>query len=345
MVKNMNRTYLDMIARKPVSHTPVWFMRQAGRSQAEYRRVKEGRTLFDIVREPELCAFVTKLPVDEYGVDAAILYNDIMTPLLPMGVDVEIKSGIGPIIANPICQKGDIESLRLFNPKEELPFMETTIHILTEELDVPLIGFCGAPFTLASYMIEGGPSKTYMKTRQMLLGNPELWDALMEKLTTMSIDYLMYQIDAGASAIQIFDSWIGVVSAEVYCARIFPFMCRLINALHEKHPNVPVTMFGVGTTHLLPIWKELPINVIGIDWRCSWALAKHMGIKKTIQGNLDPLYLFSDWSILKAEIDRILAYGKAHGSHIFNLGHGVLPETNPDILKRVVDYVHEVTSR
>ena len=340
----MNRTYLQMISGESTAHTPVWFMRQAGRSQVKYREIKNGRTLFDIVREPELCAYVTKLPVDEYDVDAAILYNDIMTPLLPMGVDVEIQSGIGPVIANPIRTRHDIDQLRGFDMAEELPFMGETIRLLTQEqLTVPLIGFCGAPFTLASYMIEGGPSKNYIKTRQMLLGEQELWDYLMTKLTDMSIDYLLYQIKSGANAIQIFDSWIGIVGTEVYHYRIFPHMCRLIDALHRQYPHVPITIFGVGTTHLLPVWKELPIDVIGIDWRCSWQLAKHMGIQQTIQGNLDPLYLFSEWSILKAEIDRILMHGKLHGRHIFNLGHGILPDTNPDVIKRVVAYVHEAS--
>jgi len=342
----MNTTYLDMILGKSVTHTPVWFMRQAGRSQAEYRRVKEGRSLFDIVRAPELCAYVTELPVREYGVDAAILYNDIMTPLLPMGVNVEIKAGIGPIIENPIKAMADIERLQAFNPAEALPFIGETIQELTSKrLSVPLIGFCGAPFTLASYMIEGGPSKNYIKTRRMLLGCSDMWDCLMTKLTDMSIAYVLYQIENGAHAIQIFDSWIGIVGTGEYLKQIFPHMKRMVQAIKAKYPHIPVTMFGVGTTHLLPLWKDLPIDVIGIDWRCSWQLAAHMGITKAIQGNLDPIYLFTDWDILKKEIDRIIAHGQVHGKHIFNLGHGVLPETDPNVIKKVISYVQTATAR
>lgn len=344
--ENMNETYLQTIAGEKTSYTPVWFMRQAGRSQAEYRRVKEGRTLFDIVRTPELCAYVTELPVREYDMDAAILYNDIMTPLLYMGVDVTIKSGIGPVIGNPIRSKAEVDALKPLRPEESMPFVGETIELLVKEkLQVPLIGFCGAPFTLASYMIEGGPSKNYTKTRQMLLGEPELWDQFMKKLTDMSIAYTLYQVKSGAKAIQIFDSWIGVVGTEVYYQRIFPYMKRILDAIHSAYPHTPVTMFGVGTIHLLPLWKELPIDVIGIDWRCSWDLVKHMGIEQTVQGNLDPLYLFTDWSILKPEIDRILDLGSRHGRHIFNLGHGILPETNPEVIKKVVAYVHERSGR
>lgn len=348
-----NMTYLKTIQGDRTTHCPVWFMRQAGRSQAEYRRIKEKYSLFEITQQPELCAYITRLPVEEYNVDAAILYKDIMTPLLPIGVQVELKSGIGPVIDNPIHTDADVAALRPLVPEESLPHILETIRILTEEqLQVPLIGFCGAPFTLASYMIEGGPSKNYQKTRQMLVARPELWDALMEKLTDMSIVYLDAQIKAGAKAVQIFDSWVGAVSALEYEARIYPFMNRLIGTLKAKHPQVPVTMFGVGTYHLLPQWKTLPLDVVGLDWRSPISDATGMGITQTVQGNLDPAYLFADWSIIKTQIDRILEEGRRHsaavgreGAHIFNLGHGVVPEANPDVLKRIVDYVHTVSAR
>ncbi len=339
-------TYLKTIQGDTTSHCPVWFMRQAGRSQAEYRRIKEKYSLFEITQQPELCAYITRLPVEEYNVDAAILYKDIMTPLQPIGVQVELKPGIGPVIDNPIRHAKDIEALRPLEPSESLPHILETIRILTQEqLQVPLIGFCGAPFTLASYMIEGGPSKNYQKTRQMLVAEPELWDALMEKLTAMSITYLDAQIKAGASAVQIFDSWVGAVSALEYKARIYPFMERLIKGLKELHPTTPITMFGVGTYHLLPLWKELPLDVIGLDWRAPISDATKMGITQTVQGNLDPSYLFAPWDVIQAEIDRILQEGQAHGRHIFNLGHGVVPEANPEVLQRIVHYVHEVTSK
>ncbi len=339
-------TYLKTIQGDTTSHCPVWFMRQAGRSQAEYRRIKEKYSLFEITQQPELCAYITRLPVEEYNVDAAILYKDIMTPLQPIGVHVELKPGVGPVIDNPIRTLKDIEALRPLEPEESLPHILETIRILTQEqLQVPLIGFCGAPFTLASYMIEGGPSKNYQKTRQMLVSSPDLWDALMEKLTDMSITYLDAQIKAGARAVQIFDSWVGAVSALEYKARIYPFMHRLISSLKILHPTTPITMFGVGTYHLLPLWKDLPLDVIGLDWRVPISEATEMGIKQIVQGNLDPSYLFAPWSVIQGEIDRILAEGKAHGAHIFNLGHGVVPEANPDVLKRIVEYVHTVTSK
>lgn len=341
----MNMTYLKTIHGEETTHCPVWFMRQAGRSQAEYRRIKEKYSLFEITQQPELCAYITRLPVEEYDVDAAILYKDIMTPLVPIGVDVELKAGIGPVIGNPIRTAEDIEALQELNVAASLPHVVETIRILTQEqLEVPLIGFGGAPFTLASYMLEGGPSKTYQKTRQMLVARPDLWDALMAKLTAMSIVYLGAQIEAGASAVQIFDSWVGAVSASEYATRIYPFMEELIASLKAKYPTTPITMFGVGTYHLLPQWRTLPVDVIGLDWRCSIEEAQAMGITQAVQGNLDPAYLFADWPIIQREIDRILAAGKAHGKHIFNLGHGVVPEANPEVLKRIVTYVHEVSS-
>lgn len=342
----MNETYLQIIRGEHTPYTPVWFMRQAGRSQAEYRRIKKSYSLFEITRQPELCAYITKLPVDEYGVDAAILYKDIMTPLAPMGVNVEIKSGIGPVIADPIRTAADIERLRPLQVEQDLPYMTETIRILTSGmLHVPLIGFAGAPFTLASYLIEGGPSKNYNKTRRMLVARPDLWDQLMQVLSDMTITYLSAQADAGANALQIFDSWVGAVSADKYRLRIFPHMKRIVASLKEQHPDVPVTMFGVGTYHLLPLWAQLPVDVIGLDWRCHPSEAKGLGITQTIQGNLDPAYLFADWSIIKGEIDRILEAGREHGRHIFNLGHGVVPDADPEVLKRIVAYVHEKSAR
>lgn len=341
-----NTTYLDTIRGQGASHIPVWFMRQAGRSQAKYREIKKGRTLFDITHDPELCAYVTALPVEEYDVDAAILYKDIMTPLQPIGVDVEIKAGIGPVISNPIRSIEDVKALRPLHVEESLPFMVKTIEILTKEmLEVPLIGFAGAPFTLASYMIEGGPSKSYQKTRQMMVGNPEVWHELMHTLSDMTITYLEGQIKAGVNAIQIFDSWVGAVSLAQYQSSILPHMYRIARTIKEAHPEIPLTLFGIGTKHLLGAWKELPIDVIGCDWRCSLTDAHQMGISQTLQGNLDSAYLMAPWDIIRGEIDRILAEGKAHGRHIFNLGHGVVPETNPDVLKRITEYVHEVTSQ
>lgn len=342
----MNTSYLDMIAGRKPSHTPVWFMRQAGRSQAEYRRIKAKYSLFEITRQPELCAYITQLPVVEYGVDAAILYKDIMSPLPAIGVDVEIRAGIGPVIAHPIRSLADVERLGFLHMEESLPYILETIKLLTSEiLQVPLIGFAGAPFTLASYLVEGGPSKSYNKTRAMLLTEPALWRALMEKLTAMTLAYLRGQVQAGAQALQIFDSWIGILSQAQYHESVLPFMQEIVGTLKAEFPEVPITMHGIGTAHLLTEWRQLPLDVIGVDWRCSLAEAHQLGITQTLQGNLDPVYLLADWSVIQPAIDTILEEGRAHGRHIFNLGHGVWPEANPEMLKRITSYVHERTGR
>lgn len=337
-----NTSYLDMIAGRKPDHIPVWFMRQAGRSQAKYREIKKKYTLFEITHQPELCAYITTLPVEEYGVDAAILYKDIMTPLPPMGVDVEIKAGVGPVMKHPIRTMADVKRIQPLAMESALPYILDTIRLATSQmLDVPLIGFCGAPFTLASYLIEGGPSKSYIKTRRMMVAQPGVWQALMEKLTAMSITYLSAQLGAGASAVQIFDSWVGAVSAKEYEIAIFPYMKRIVEGVKQTHPLAPITLFGVGTKHLLPLWKALPVDVVGLDWRSPVNEAHQLGIKQTLQGNLDPAYVYADWSILQAEIDGIIEAGQAHGSFIFNLGHGIQPDMNPDTLKRMVTYIHE----
>lgn len=340
----MNTSYLDMIAGKPVKYTPVWFMRQAGRSQAEYRKIKEKYGLFEITHQPELCAYITKLPVDQYNVDAAIIYKDIMTPLKGIGVPVEIKAGVGPIIENVIEREQDIDRLGELNMERDLPYIIQTIQILTkEQLQVPLIGFCGAPFTLASYLIEGGPSKNYNRTKGLMIEKPELWHKLMAKLTKMNSAYLQGQIQAGVQAIQIFDSWSGALNKAQYLEHIFPYMRQLILNVKDAYPTIPITMQAVGASHLLSIWKELPSDVLSLDWRITLEEAHSIGIKQTLQGNLDPAYLQADWPIIEAEVIRILEEGKRHGKHIFNLGHGVLPNTNPMVLKRLTEFVHTYT--
>lgn len=342
----MNTTYLDMIRGEGAAYTPVWFMRQAGRSQPVYRKIKEKYSLFEITRQPELAARVTALPVEDYGVDAAILYKDIMTPLPSMGIPVELRAGVGPIIANPIRTKADVDNLQDFTAETVPVYVLQTIRLLVDDiLKVPLIGFAGAPFTLASYLIEGGPSKTYMKTRGMMLGAPQVWAALMDKLTAMTAVYLKAQAEAGAQALQLFDSWVGAVSREQYMTSIYPYVQRILTEVKSAYPAVPVTMHGVGCVHLLPLWKELPLDVIGLDWRCSISEAHNLGIRQTLQGNLDPAWLYADWSAIKTELDRILEEGRAHGRHIFNLGHGVFPEANPDILKQIAAYIHEISAR
>ncbi|WP_088042467.1 uroporphyrinogen decarboxylase [Bacillus sp. EAC] len=344
MKKDFNDTFLRAAKGESVTHTPVWYMRQAGRSQPEYRKIKEKYSLFEITHQPELCAYVTALPVDQYNVDAAILYKDIMSPLPAIGVDVEIQSGIGPVISNPIRSLEDVKKLTDIHPEEQLPYIFETIKLLTTEiLSVPLIGFAGAPFTVASYMIEGRPSKNYNKTKSFMYAQPEAWFALMDHLAEMTIKYVKAQVDAGASAIQLFDSWVGALNATDYRIYIKPCMEKIFSAL--KTFNIPTTMYGVGASHLIHEWKDLPLNVIGLDWRTTITEARSLGITKTLQGNLDPAFLLAPWEVIEARAKEILDEGMANPGHIFNLGHGVFPEVNPDTLKRLTSFVHEYSSR
>lgn len=345
MVHNKNNTILKMIKGEETTHTPVWFMRQAGRSQPEYRKLKEKYSLFDITHQPELCAYVTHLPVDNYNTDAAILYKDIMTPLKPIGVDVEIKSGIGPVIHNPIKTIQDVEKLSQIDPERDVPYVLDTIKLLTEEkLNVPLIGFTGAPFTLASYMIEGGPSKNYNFTKAMMYRDEATWFALMNHLVDVSVKYVTAQVEAGAELIQIFDSWVGALNVEDYRRYIKPHMIRLISEVKEKH-DVPVILFGVGASHLINEWNDLPIDVLGLDWRTSINQAQQLGVTKTLQGNLDPSILLAPWNVIEERLKPILDQGMENGKHIFNLGHGVFPEVQPETLRKVSEFVHTYTQR
>ncbi|KKB36795.1 uroporphyrinogen decarboxylase [Bacillus thermotolerans] len=339
-MRPINETFLKAAKGERTDYTPVWYMRQAGRSQPEYRKLKEKYSLFEITHQPELCAYVTKLPVDQYDVDAAILYKDIMSPLPAIGVQVDIKSGIGPVIDNPIRSMADVEKLGEIDPENDVPYVLNTIKLLTEEqLDVPLIGFAGAPFTLASYMIEGGPSKNYNKTKAFMYAEPKAWQALMNKLADMTVTYVRAQIKAGARAIQIFDSWVGALNQADYQTFIKPVMMRIFSELREE--NVPLIMFGVGASHLAKDWHDLPLDVVGLDWRLPISEARAMGLTKTLQGNLDPSLLLAPWEVIEERAKAILDQGLAQPGHIFNLGHGVFPEVNPDTLKRLTTFVHE----
>lgn len=339
-----NDTFLKACKGEQTDYTPVWYMRQAGRSQPEYRKIKEKYSLFEITHQPELCALVTRLPVEQYGVDAAILYKDIMTPLPAIGVDVEIKSGIGPVISKPIQSLKDVEKLGEIHPEEDVPYVLDTIKLLTtEQLNVPLIGFAGAPFTLASYMIEGGPSRNYHKTKAFMISEQKAWFALMDKLAEMTITYIKAQIKAGAKAIQMFDSWVGALNTADYRYFIKPTMNQIFTSLREG--NVPLIMFGVGASHLAMEWNDLPIDVLGLDWRLSISEAREMGISKTLQGNLDPSILLAPWEIIAGRTKEILDQGLQHPGHIFNLGHGVFPQVNPDTLARITAFIHEYSAR
>ncbi|MBD8027539.1 uroporphyrinogen decarboxylase [Ureibacillus sp. Re31] len=339
-MKAINDTLLRAARGERTEYTPVWYMRQAGRSQPEYRKIKEKYSLEEITHQPELCAYVTRLPVENYNVDAAILYKDIVTPLPGIGVDVKIKAGVGPVISNPIRTVADVEKLGQFNAKEHTPFVLETIKLLTEEqLNVPLIGFAGAPFTLASYMIEGGPSRNYNKTKSFMVSEPKAWFALMDKLGDMIISDITAQIEAGAKAIQVFDSWVGALNVEDYRVFIKPVMTRIFAELRKE--NVPLIQFGVGASHLINEWNDLPIDVVGLDWRMPIRKARELGVQKAVQGNLDPSLLLADWSVIEQRTKDIIDQGLEVPGHIFNLGHGVFPEVNPDVLKRLTTFIHE----
>jgi uroporphyrinogen decarboxylase len=341
--RTINETFLQACRGEKTDYVPVWYMRQAGRSQPEYRKIKEKYSLFEITHQPELCAYVTRLPVEQYDVDAAILYKDIMSPLPAIGVDVEIKAGIGPVIDNPIRSITDVEKLGEITPEEDVPYVLDTIKLLTrEQLNVPLIGFAGAPFTLASYMIEGGPSKSYNKTKAFMYAEPKAWFALMDKLADMTITYVKAQIDAGAKAVQIFDSWVGALNVADYRYFIKPVMTRIFSELREK--NVPLIMFGVGASHLAKEWHELPLDVVGLDWRLPIEEARNMGITKAVQGNLDPAILLAPWEVIEERAKAILDQGMAQPGYVFNLGHGVFPQVNPETLKRLTAFVHEYSA-
>ncbi|WP_416149192.1 uroporphyrinogen decarboxylase [Salipaludibacillus sp. HK11] len=342
MSVKFNDQFLKACRQEPIQHVPVWYMRQAGRSQPEYRELKKKYSLEEITHRPETCAWVTKLPVDDYQNDAAILYKDIMTPLPAMGVDVEIKKGIGPVISNPLKSIADVERLGLLEPEKDVDYVLETIKLLRKQLTVPLISFSGAPFTLASYMIEGGPSKNYNKTKGMMYSQPEAWFLLMEKLGDMVITYVKSQIRAGSQAIQIFDSWVGSLNQQDYQTYVKPVMQRIFSEL--RHEGVPLIMFGVGARHLTLDWHDLPLDVVGLDWRYPIQEARADGITKAVQGNLDPSVLMAPWQIIEDKTREILDQGMKQPGYIFNLGHGVFPEVDPATLKKLTKFVHEYSA-
>ncbi len=339
-----NDTFLKACRQEPTEYIPVWYMRQAGRYQPEYRQIRQKYSFFEMSEIPEVCVEVTSLPVKQLGVDAAILFADIMTPLKPIGINVEIRSGVGPVIANPVRTAHDVEKLSSLQPEQDVPFVIEAIQKLTKQLSVPLIGFAGAPFTLASYIIEGGPSKNYHKTKGFMYSQPQAWNALMEKLGDMTIKYLQAQIQAGAQAVQIFDSWVGALHAADYHHYIAPIMWKIVSTLKET-TSVPIILFGIGTGHLLKEFDQLPVDVIGLDWRTSIQTARQMGIQKTLQGNLDPSLLLAPWELIEKEAKAILDQGMEQPGYIFNLGHGLYPEVQVETLQRLTELVHNYTQK
>jgi uroporphyrinogen decarboxylase len=325
--------------REPVERTPVWFMRQAGRSLPEYREVRRGRTLFDVVRDPELCAEVTLQPVRRHDVDAAVMFADIMLPVLGMGVDVELVENVGPVVQQPIASAADVERLHVGEPDASI--LEA-IGIVRRELrdDQAVIGFCGGVFTVAGYLVEGKPSRDFTKVKTLMYQEPQVWHALCDKLTETFAAYVRAKADAGADVVQLFDSWVGALSVADYAEFVAPYSARILAVL-----DVPTIHFGTGTTHLLRAMSDAGGDVIGLDWRVpldeGWSLA---GEDHGVQGNLDPTLLLGPWERIEAGTRDVLDRAGARPGHIFNLGHGVLPGTDPSVLSRLRELVHELTT-
>jgi len=328
----------------PVPYTPVWFMRQAGRSLPEYRKLRAGIAMLDACRDPALVCEITLQPVRRLGVDAAILFSDIVVPVAAAGVDLDIVPGTGPVVAHPVRTMRDVDAIHHLEP-DAVGFVAEAVRLLRAELgDTPLIGFAGAPFTLASYLVEGGPSRHHERTKALMYGEPEVWHALCGRLALVTLEFLRVQVDAGVAAVQLFDSWAGALSAADYRRFVLPHSATVLGGLEETG-DVPRIHFGVGTGELLAAMADAGADVIGVDWRTPLDVAAaRVDHRLPVQGNLDPCALFAPWEMVAAEVRRVLAEGTSAPAHIFNLGHGVLPETDPDVLRRVVDLVHQVPS-
>ncbi len=328
--------------REAVERTPVWFMRQAGRSLPEYREIRKHHGLFDVCRRPELCAEVTLQPVRRHGVDAAVMFADIMLPVLGMGIDVELVENVGPVVARPIETMADVGRLRVPEPEESVPFILEAVRLTRDALrpDQAVVGFCGGPFTVAGYLIEGRPSREFLKVKGMMYREPEVWHALMEKLAAAFVRYLRGKVRSGADAIQLFDSWVGALSPADYDEFVAPYSARILAAV-----EVPTIHFGTGTATLLRAMRAAGGDVIGLDWRIPLARGwEEVGGDRGVQGNLDPALLLGPWQRVAAVAEEVLAQAGGRPGHIFNLGHGVLPGTDPDVLGRLVELVHERTA-
>ncbi|MEU8366591.1 uroporphyrinogen decarboxylase [Micromonospora tulbaghiae] len=330
--------------REPGPHTPVWFMRQAGRSLPEYREIRANVPMLESCRRPELVTEITLQPVRRHGVDAAILFSDIVVPVAAAGVDLDIVPGTGPVVAEPVRTAADVERISPIG-RDEVSYVDEAVRRLVVELgDTPLIGFAGAPFTLASYLVEGGPSRTHAKTKALMYGDPDLWHALCARLAEVTLAFLQVQIDAGVSAVQLFDSWAGALSEADYRRFVLPHSTYVLGGLADA--GVPRIHFGVGTGELLGAMGEAGADVVGVDWRTPLDVATgRIGPDRAVQGNLDPTVLLAPWPAVETEVRRIVEQGRAAPGHVFNLGHGVLPETDPEVLTRVVALVHELTAR
>jgi len=327
--------------REPVERTPVWFMRQAGRSLPEYRAIREQHSFWEVAHAPELCAQVTLQPVRRHGVDAAVMFADIMTPVLGMGLDVELVEGVGPVVAEPVRTMADVERLLVPDPNEAFAPLLEAIRIVRGELtpEQAVVGFCGGPFTVAGYLVEGKPSREFANVKALMYSEPEVWRGLMEKLADCFAGYVAAQVRAGADVVQLFDSWVGALSPADYEEFVAPWSARILAAV-----NVPTIHFGTGASTLLPAMARAGGDVIGLDWRIAlddgWAL---VGEERGVQGNLDPAVLLGPWERVETAAREVLARAGGRAGHIFNLGHGVLPRTDPDVVSRLAELVQEST--
>ncbi|MFC6595477.1 uroporphyrinogen decarboxylase [Kitasatospora paranensis] len=338
--------FLRAARNEPVPYTPVWFMRQAGRSLPEYNKVRAGIPMLESCMRPELVKEITLQPVRRHKVDAAIFFSDIVVPLKAVGIDVDIKQGVGPVIADPVRTAADLQRLRPLEP-DDVSYITEAVGLLVDELGTtPLIGFAGAPFTLASYLVEGGPSKSYENTKAMMYGEPELWAALVDRLADISAAFLKVQIEAGASAVQLFDSWAGALAPDEYRRSVLPASTKVFDAVAPY--GVPRIHFGVNTGELLGLMGQAGADIVGVDWRVPLNVAAdRVGPGKGLQGNLDPAVLYAPTRVVETKAREVLHAAQAIGDsgHIFNLGHGVMPTMDPDALSRLVAFVHEASAR
>ena len=335
--------FLRAARSEPVPHTPVWFMRQAGRSLPEYRTLREGTTMLESCMEPDLVVEITLQPVRRYGVDAAIFFSDIVLPLKAVGVDLDITPGVGPVVASPVETLADVEAIPDLTPAH-VDFVTESVRRLVGELGAtPLIGFAGAPFTVASYLVEGGPSKDHARTKAMMFGAPEVWEALMRKISGIAAAYLEVQVEAGASAVQLFDSWAGALSRADYERHVLPWSTQVLGRIGAT--GVPRIHFGVGTGEILDLMGQAGADVVGVDWRVPLEAGIARAGGRAVQGNLDPTLVFAPTEVMLERAREVVETGRTAPGHVFNLGHGVIPATDPDQLARLTDFVHEVSAR
>lgn len=325
---------------EPHDRVPVWFMRQAGRSLPEYRAIRGSGSITEAIRQPDLATEITLQPVRRYGTDAAILYSDIVTPIEAIGFGVTVEPGIGPVVQKPFETAADLDRIRPLDPESDTPFVLQTVRNLVGELgDVPLIGFAGAPFTVASYLVEGGPSRTYAKTKRLMYGDPDLFATLLDRLADLALASLQSQVAAGASAVQLFDSWAGALSPSDYRRYVLPASQKVLGGIAST--GVPRIHFGVSTGELLPLMREAGAEVVGVDWRVDLDDARaRLGDDVALQGNLDPAAILAGTDVALDRTRDVLRRADGHRGHIFNLGHGVQPESDPDVLAAVVELVH-----